>query len=173
MIFRIYHETAGGHVHCQVFAGRHDGALGKCGDLCMRVEEFEIFKPAATFIQFLEKGREALPAPAQVANTAREAIARRLAKWIGYLWDGLHDYSVVDKGYPEWVHFGTIPYQGGKQDLFRLADELIAISAPPQAGSTSGTELGRWCYENPNVAARTIEGLRAALAEPQGAASTD
>ena len=44
MIFRIYHETAGGHVHMRVFAGKRDGALGKCGDLCMRVEEFEEFR---------------------------------------------------------------------------------------------------------------------------------
>jgi hypothetical protein len=40
MIFRIYHETLGGHVHMRMFAGTHDGALGKCGDLTMRTEEF-------------------------------------------------------------------------------------------------------------------------------------
>ena len=40
MIFRVYHETKGGHVHIRLFAGKRDGALGKCGDLCMRVEEF-------------------------------------------------------------------------------------------------------------------------------------
>lgn len=44
MIFRIYHETLGGHVHMRVFAGKHDGALGKCGDLTMRSEEFEEFR---------------------------------------------------------------------------------------------------------------------------------
>ena len=44
MIFRIYHETLGGHVHMRVFAGKRDGALGKCGDLCMRTEEFEDFR---------------------------------------------------------------------------------------------------------------------------------
>lgn len=32
MIFRIYHETLGGHVHMRIFAGKRDGALGKCGD---------------------------------------------------------------------------------------------------------------------------------------------
>ena len=41
MKFRLYHETKGGHVHCKLFAGSHDGALGKCGDLCMRTEEFD------------------------------------------------------------------------------------------------------------------------------------
>ena len=44
MIFRIYHETLGGHVHMRVFAGKSEGALGKCGDLCMRTEEFEFFR---------------------------------------------------------------------------------------------------------------------------------
>lgn len=51
-IFRLYHETAGGHVHCRLFAGPREGALGKCGDLTMRVEEFEEFHVAAGFIQF-------------------------------------------------------------------------------------------------------------------------
>ena len=44
MIFRIYYEAAGGHVHMRVFAGKRDGALGKCGDLCMRIEEFDDFR---------------------------------------------------------------------------------------------------------------------------------
>jgi hypothetical protein len=43
MIFRIYHETRGAHVHMRLFAGPHDGALGKCGDLCMRENEFVEF----------------------------------------------------------------------------------------------------------------------------------
>lgn len=57
MIFRLLYETAGGHVHCRLFAGSHDGALGKCGDITMRVEEFAIFRAAATFIQFREERR--------------------------------------------------------------------------------------------------------------------
>ncbi len=57
MIFRLYHETKGGHVHCRLFAGPHDGALGKCGDLTMKVEEFKWFRSAATFIQFREEKR--------------------------------------------------------------------------------------------------------------------
>ena len=44
MIFRIYHETLSGHVYMRVFAGKHEGDLGKCGDLCMRVEEYEEFR---------------------------------------------------------------------------------------------------------------------------------
>ena len=46
MIFRIYHETLGDHVHMRVFAGKQDGNLGKCGDLTMRVEEFLQFRAA-------------------------------------------------------------------------------------------------------------------------------
>ena len=57
MIFRIHHETQGGHVHCRFFAGSHDGALGKCGDLTMKVEEFALFQRSATFIQFREEKR--------------------------------------------------------------------------------------------------------------------
>ena len=43
MIFRIYHKKLGGHVHMRVFSGKTDGALGKCGDLTMREEEFAEF----------------------------------------------------------------------------------------------------------------------------------
>lgn len=44
MIFRIYHEKRGGHIHMAVFSGKTSGALGKCGDLCMREEEFKEFR---------------------------------------------------------------------------------------------------------------------------------
>lgn len=57
MIFRLYHETAGGHVHCRLFAGRRDGALGKCGDFTMRVEEFAEFKDRCPSIEFREESR--------------------------------------------------------------------------------------------------------------------
>ncbi len=60
MIFRIYHETKGGHVHMRVFSGSHDGALGKCGDLCMRVNEFDAFREACNFIQFRREDRGAM-----------------------------------------------------------------------------------------------------------------
>ena len=52
MIFRIRYDAAGGHTHCRFFAGPHEGALGKCGDLTMRNDEFDLFRAAATFIQF-------------------------------------------------------------------------------------------------------------------------
>jgi hypothetical protein len=59
MIFRIYHKTLGGHVHMRVFAGKQEGALGKCGDLTMRAEEFDVFKHSS-LIDFtpLYPGRE-------------------------------------------------------------------------------------------------------------------
>ena len=60
MIFCIYYETLGGktlggHVRMQVFAGKAEGALGKCGDLVMRVEEFERFRSIVP-IEFRERG---------------------------------------------------------------------------------------------------------------------
>lgn len=59
MIFRLYHETAGGHVHCSLFAGSHDGALGKCGDFTMRIAEFKEFGPMLerVGVQLREKNR--------------------------------------------------------------------------------------------------------------------
>lgn len=52
MIFRLYYELRGAHVHCRLFAGPHDGALGKCGDLTMRGEEFEQFMERCPTIEY-------------------------------------------------------------------------------------------------------------------------
>lgn len=43
---------------------------------------------------------------------------------------------------------------------------------PGPSEALSGTSLARWCYENPNLAARTIEGLRA-LSEGQPASPAE
>lgn len=53
MIFRILHETKGGHVHCRLFAGPHEGALGKCGELTMRANEFASFADACPMIDYV------------------------------------------------------------------------------------------------------------------------
>ena len=52
MIFRLHHETKGGHVHCRFFAGKHEGALGKCGELTLRVEEFASLVDACPMIDY-------------------------------------------------------------------------------------------------------------------------
>jgi hypothetical protein len=55
MIFRIYYQQRGGHTHMRFFAGKREGALGKCGDLTMRNEEFAEFRrlsAAAGIIEF-------------------------------------------------------------------------------------------------------------------------
>ncbi len=52
MVFRLYWRHLGGHVHCRLFAGPQEGALGKCGDLVFREDEFELFKQSSSFIQF-------------------------------------------------------------------------------------------------------------------------
>jgi hypothetical protein len=44
MIFRMYYQQRGGHTHMRLFAGKQDGALGKCGDLTMRNYEFDEFR---------------------------------------------------------------------------------------------------------------------------------
>lgn len=54
MIFRVYYKRRGGDFHCQMFSGIQAGALGKCGDLVMKVEEFkEFFKIRG--IEFLQE----------------------------------------------------------------------------------------------------------------------
>lgn len=49
-----------GAAHCRLFCGPKKGALGKCGNLCFRVEEFAIFTEihkvlAMEFVREMEK----------------------------------------------------------------------------------------------------------------------
>ena len=43
MIWRMYFKKLGDHVHCRLFCGTAEGALGLCGKLTMRSEEFTDF----------------------------------------------------------------------------------------------------------------------------------
>lgn len=43
MIWRTYYKKLGGHVHMRIFCGVQEGALGKCGDLVMKTDEFTEF----------------------------------------------------------------------------------------------------------------------------------
>ena len=43
MIWRMYYKKLGGHIHCRIFCGPQEGALGKCGDLTFREHEFTEF----------------------------------------------------------------------------------------------------------------------------------
>ena len=43
MIWRVYYRSAGDHVHCRVFCGPVEGALGLCGNLTFRQREFTEF----------------------------------------------------------------------------------------------------------------------------------
>ncbi len=53
MRFAIYHKLLGGHVHMRFFVNG-----GKAGDLCMRDDEFNVFKNVAKFIQFTDESAE-------------------------------------------------------------------------------------------------------------------
>lgn len=46
MIFKFRYLVQGGHTHVRLFAGPHQGALGKCGDLAFRNEEWDRFRAA-------------------------------------------------------------------------------------------------------------------------------
>jgi len=39
----MYYNKRGAHVHCRLFCGVQEGALGKCGELVMKVDEFTEF----------------------------------------------------------------------------------------------------------------------------------
>lgn len=43
MIWRIYYRSKGNHVHCRLFCGPQEGALGKAGELTLRQNEFTEF----------------------------------------------------------------------------------------------------------------------------------
>lgn len=63
MIFRFRYLVQGGHTHVRLFAGRSEASLGKCGDLAMRNEEWELFKnsfvePADSTVEIQFKNEE-------------------------------------------------------------------------------------------------------------------
>ena len=85
MIFRLYHDTRGGHVHCRLFSGRNDGALGKCGDFVMRVEEFALFIRRAALASHAVKLERRLKRHLDWPARYRRSIARQMERQ-GYAW---------------------------------------------------------------------------------------
>lgn len=98
-------------------------------------------------------------AQAPVADEV-EAGARLIAKWLGYSWDGLHDGSVVAKGFPVFTHgqFGW-KFQGHKDDVRDLVRDILALAssdpapATEAAGETLGAEFDRLIreYQEPDA----------------------
>ena len=59
--FRFRFIVRGGHTHISVFAGkRRETTHGKCGDLCMTNDEFEMFRAVVygTEIEFVDHDQE-------------------------------------------------------------------------------------------------------------------
>jgi hypothetical protein len=64
----MYYRILGNHVHCRLFAG-NGPTLGKCGLLVFSVEEFFIFKNAATFIEYRDEDNRELTTRANWTET--------------------------------------------------------------------------------------------------------
>lgn len=87
-----------------------------------------------------------------------EQIAREIAKWIRYSWDGLGDMDISDK-YPDWSRngIGDLHMQGGKPALFKLARRIVsAIDAagyevrPKEPPNRVSIDLGNACERYPH-----------------------
>ena len=56
MIWKVTHQTAGGHVHCSLFsAPRPETTFAKCGDFCVRIDEFPDLKRIMSTAIFEER----------------------------------------------------------------------------------------------------------------------
>jgi hypothetical protein len=56
MIWKVTHQTAGGHVHCSLFNAVREGAtFRKCGDFCVGVEDFPDMKRVMSTVVFEER----------------------------------------------------------------------------------------------------------------------
>lgn len=79
------------------------------------------------------------PCSADIAGV--DAGAKRLAAWISYVWEGIRDGRIADRGdYPQWSYngIGALHYQGGKDDLRDLAREIASLVNEPQPPSKRG-----------------------------------
>lgn len=106
-------------------------------------------------MQRLDEAEAALSRTAQapVADEV-EAGARLIAKWLGYSWDGLHDGSVVAKGFPVFTHgqFGW-KFQGHKDDVRDLVRDILALASSPAQVEARSDDLAveraaKAAYEN-------------------------
>lgn len=58
MIFKVFYQVAGGHVHCDLFAAGEIGArFTKCGSFVVRSDEFDALKRAMVAVIFDERPR--------------------------------------------------------------------------------------------------------------------
>lgn len=53
MLIKIKVMTGGGHCHLGIWMGKHEGALGKAGTLCFRVEEWALIKSTIPVVQLI------------------------------------------------------------------------------------------------------------------------
>lgn len=67
----------------------------------------------------------------------------------GVIHDRVTGKHVVTDGQP--------PFEDSLEQVLGLLNELCGMG---NGEALVGAALARWCYENPNLAARTIEGLR-------------
>lgn len=65
-----------------------------------------------------------------------DAAAQALAHWLGYLWGGLRDDRIADRGFKPWGFsgLGHKEFQGGKQDLRDIVNEIVRLAHPPSQG---------------------------------------
>ena len=55
-IFKIRHEMAGGHIHCQLFEAKGPNMTWSCcGDFTVRVEEFDDLQRSMSGVVFEER----------------------------------------------------------------------------------------------------------------------
>lgn len=52
-VMRVYWKELGGHTHLKIWTGKNGTALGKCGELVMRNEEFAAFRDNQMKIEVL------------------------------------------------------------------------------------------------------------------------
>ena len=142
MFMRIYHKLrGGGHVHMRVFVGENRGmTLGKAGDLCMTVQEFDEWRLLVERPKFIEFHDEDVP------HGKDGWLMARCCKWHMELTDGVGKCSK-----PMWDGWGMPtgfcdePAYGpqtpeGKRRYKRYVSSLACLAhggppPPPPAGS--------------------------------------
>ena len=132
---------------------------GQCDKLIPDVFDTADEAKAAAQADYERRVLSALsPAPVGVTDEMVEIVAKKVADFLGYAWEGLNSQSVVEQGYKMFTHgqFGW-SFHGGQRDLRNVARDLLEAALASREPATTDTQEGVTDWEEPPLTCPHID----------------